>query len=44
MANGLKEIADELNLSISTVSRALNNTGRVSAETRQPGNGYRKKI
>ena len=35
MANGLKEIADELNLSISTVSRALNNTGRVSAETRR---------
>ena len=35
MANGLKEIADELNMSISTVSRALNNTGRVSAETRQ---------
>ena len=35
MANGLKEMADELNLSISTVSRALNNTGRVSAETRR---------
>lgn len=34
MANGLKEIAEELNLSISTVSRAINNTGRVSEKTR----------
>lgn len=35
MASGLKEIAEELNLSISTVSRAINNTGRVSEETRR---------
>ena len=35
MISSLKEIAEELNLSISTVSRALNNTGRVSEETRR---------
>lgn len=35
MANGLKDIAEELNMSVSTVSRALNNTGRVSEETRR---------
>ena len=35
MGNNLKAIAEELNLSISTVSRALNNTGRVSEETRR---------
>lgn len=35
MANNLKAIAEELNLSISTVSRAINNTGRISAETRR---------
>jgi len=35
MVSNLKEIADELHLSISTVSRAINNTGRVSEETRQ---------
>ncbi len=34
MAANLKEIAEELHLSISTVSRAINNTGRVSKETR----------
>lgn len=34
MAANLKEIAEELHLSISTVSRAINNTGRVSEETR----------
>ena len=35
MGNNLKAIAEELNLSISTVSRAINNTGRVSEETRR---------
>lgn len=35
MGNNLKAIAEELNLSISTVSRALNNTGRISEETRR---------
>lgn len=35
MGNNLKAIAEELNLSISTISRALNNTGRVSEETRR---------
>ena len=35
MASCLREIADELNLSISTVSRAINNNGRISAETRR---------
>lgn len=34
MASSLKEIADELHLSISTVSRAINNTGRISPKTR----------
>ncbi len=34
MTSSLKEIAEELNLSISTVSRAINHTGRVSEETR----------
>lgn len=34
MASSLKEIAEELHLSISTVSRAINNTGRISQETR----------
>ena len=35
MSYGLKEIAEELNMSVSTVSRALNNTGRISPETRK---------
>ena len=35
MTSSLKEIAEELNLSISTVSRAINNTGRISEETRR---------
>lgn len=35
MSSNLKEIAEELNLSISTVSRAINHTGRVSEETRR---------
>lgn len=34
MEKKLKDIAEELNLSISTVSRAINNTGRISDETR----------
>ncbi len=35
MTSSLKEIAEELHLSISTVSRAINNTGRISPETRR---------
>lgn len=35
MTSNLKVIADELNLSVSTVSRAINNTGRISDETRR---------
>ena len=30
----LKDLAEELKLSVSTVSRALNGTGRISDETR----------
>jgi len=35
VASNLKDIAAELNLSVSTVSRAINNTGRISEETRR---------
>lgn len=35
MGNTLKEIANDLGLSVSTVSRALNDSGRISDETRQ---------
>ena len=35
MASCLKEIAEELDLSVSTVSRAINNSGRISADTRR---------
>ena len=31
----LKDIAEELGLSVSTVSRAINNTGRMSEKTRK---------
>ena len=35
MASCLKEIAEELDLSVSTVSRAINHSGRISADTRR---------
>ncbi|MCI9307326.1 MAG: LacI family transcriptional regulator [Lachnospiraceae bacterium] len=35
MTSSLKEIAEKLHLSISTVSRAINNTDRISPKTRR---------